>query len=434
MVRAAETAGVVTGPKTPEWMPHWTQSIRFRLSITYAATLFAVGSVLIGGMYAWQVQQLEKPVLPRITQQSVLLERSGQRVQLSWPEVLREDFYSAVVEQFENETELAMIDDLRKASLAGLGILVIVAFVSGYILSGLALRPIDRMTRVARDISGNSLTKRIGLGGPEDELKRLGDTFDAMLDRLQAAFEDQRRFIQDTSHELRNPLASARTNLELVLSDEQASEPDLRRAAEVAHRSTERMSNLVDNLLEQARSGVPEVQVEQVDMAAVAAESVADYHAAARKRGLSLTLSVPDETEPSAVVQGDREALMRAVSNLLSNAVRLAPSPSTISVSVDSTDASARLRVADEGPGLSEEAQTKVFTRFWRGERAGPGTGLGLSIVKQIAERHGGHITVESAPGQGSVFALSLPICARARVKPTEPIDATQAMPAEAAP
>lgn len=400
-------------PLSPDWLPHWTQSIRFRLSLAFAATVFGVGSILIGGMYAWQVHELDKPIEVEWVRGQVLSSQGMRGAQLADAESL--------AAEVQNRTKLDAVDDLRRASLAGLGVLAIVAFVSGYVMAGLALRPINRMARVAREISGTSLSRRIALTGPDDELKQLSDTFDAMLDRLQAAFEDQRRFIQDTSHELRNPLASARTNLELVLSDPHATADQLRAAAGVAHRSTERMAHLVDDLLNQARTTVPEVQIGRVDLHGVALEAAADFQAAARKRGLELVVAPPPVPQERMTVKGDRDALFRAASNLISNAVRLAPSNSTITVSVREDEGRTVLQVADQGPGLSPADQAKVFQRFWRGDNAGAGTGLGLSIVRQIAERHNGRAVVDSELGRGSTFSLVLPTCTSARVAPVEP-------------
>jgi signal transduction histidine kinase len=308
---------------------------------------------------------------------------------------------------FEYNAYLVALDNLKRASLAGLGILFIISFGTGWFLAGWALRPVHRMTRVARDITATDFSRRISLPGPEDEMKGLADTFDAMLDRLQTAFEDQRRFVQDASHELRNPLAVARTNLELALSDPNASADDLRRSADVAMRSTQRMSSLVDDLLVQARSGVPAVTRTEVDLASMAGEVVEEFTAGASKRGLTLQLVAP---MAPLIVKGDGPALRRALSNLVSNALKAGPAGTTVTVSVARGGHSAVLSVTDEGPGLSEADQHQAFKRFWRGDPDAGGTGLGLSIVQQIAERHGGTVSVNSTVGSGSTFTIKVPI------------------------
>jgi signal transduction histidine kinase len=271
------------------------------------------------------------------------------------------------------------------------------------------------MTSVARDITGSDLSRRISLQGPDDELRRLADTFDAMLDRLQTAFEDQRRFVQDASHELRNPLAVARTNLELALSDPDADSESLRHSVEIAHRSTGRMSHLVEDLLVQARSGVPAIETIDIDLMAVCEDVQQQFLSPAAERSIELRLDGPGHG--SAVVKGDEMALNRVVTNLVSNALRFSPPHSEVEISVASIDCHVELKVADKGPGLSAEDQTQVFTRFWRGKNAGTGSGLGLSIVKQVVERHGGVVSVRSRLGHGSTFVVRLPAASGSRSK-----------------
>ncbi|MGB5757109.1 MAG: HAMP domain-containing sensor histidine kinase, partial [Acidimicrobiales bacterium] len=378
------------------------QSVRFRLSLTYALAVFVGGTILIGGLYMWQVRQLDEPELFR-GRIEMLDPATGRPVDT----LLLFDGRRDALQIFEYNAYLRALDELKKASLTGLAILFVVAFAAGWFLAGSALRPVHRMTMVARDITATDLSRRIGLPGPDDEMKGLADTFDAMLDRLQGAFEDQRRFVQDASHELRNPLAVARANLELALSDPNATVADVRASAEVAMRSTERMAALVDDLLDQARSGMPAVARTEVDLVAMAGDVVEEFSAAARQRHLVLALVAP---MAPLVAKGDGPALRRALINLVANAVRLAPANTTVTVSVARGDHCAVVSVADAGPGISVADHDNVFKRFWRGDPSGGGTGLGLSIVKQIAERHGGTASVESTLGSGSTFRIKLPI------------------------
>ena len=269
-----------------------------------------------------------------------------------------------------------------------------------------------RMAAVARDISGTELSRRIGLRGPDDELKDLADTFDEMLDRLQATFEDHRRFVQDASHELRNPLAVTRANLELVIDDPDASPDELRAAAQVAHASTERLSHIVDDLVAQARQGVPSHHATLVELDELAADIVVEFAAGAAARRIDLVAQRGPGTEPgsSPVVNGDEAALRRAVTNLVVNAIRLAPTDSTITITTSVEDGEAVISVTDEGPGIDPALRESVFERFWRGDDAGKGLGLGLSIVRQVAQRHGGRVDLRSAVGDGSTFSIRLPV------------------------
>ncbi|MDH3300305.1 MAG: HAMP domain-containing histidine kinase [Acidimicrobiia bacterium] len=393
----------------PRWVvPRWAQSIKFRLALTYAVTVYAVGSILIGAMYYWQVHQLDHPQL--VAERGWMQDRNGRVYEVA--ALTTDSFRGYLLEVFELNVNLMTIENLKRASLVGLLVLVVVAFIIGWILATITLRPINRMVAVARDISGSDLSRRIALQGHDDELRSLADTFDAMLDRLQNAFEDQRRFVQDASHELRNPLAVARTNLELALSNPDASPEELRRSVEVAHRSTGRMSELVDDLLVQARSGVPQIEPVDVDLASIVDDVRQQFLGPARER----SIAIDRHTSGSPVVLGDEPSLNRVVTNLVSNALRFAPPHTAVDVSVTSgDDGFVEFSVADQGPGLSPEDQQQVFTRFWRGRNAGTGSGLGLSIVKQVVERHGGTVAVTSKPGEGATFVVRLPQSATGR-------------------
>ncbi len=385
-------------------MPKVFETIRFRLSLTIALVVFAVGSVLIGGSYIWQVNRLEQPVLNLST---LVVEdpTTGDLVETDFRVFTRTDLNRLALEQLEVAAEREALDVLRRTSFIALGLLFVSSFVAGYLLSGWALGPVQRITRVARDITGSDLSRRIQMQGPEDELKQMADTFDGMLDRLQESFEEQRRFVHEASHELRNPLAVSQTNLELALMSEDRDE--LADAARIALRSTNRMSALVEGLLEQARTGIPELHGETIDLGVLAAEIADEFSAVAARRDLSIeaaSIAIED-----LVVHGDGPAIRRAISNLVGNAVRLAPEGSTIGLVVRRDDDVVAVDVIDEGPGIDPADHEAIFQRFWRGQDVGAGSGLGLSIVRRVAERHGGTVTVESAAGSGSTFTLRLP-------------------------
>ncbi len=385
-------------------MPRIFQSIRFRLSLAFSLVVFSVGTMLVGGIYLYQVNQLDDPVVP-VGQVVIKNPRTGEFIETNLQAIMQDEIERAIVEQIQVNAYRDALNELRKASLSGLGVLFLVSFGTGWIFSGWTLRPVDRITGVARDITATDLSRRIALSGPDDEFKSLADTFDAMLDRLQGSFEDQRRFVHEASHELRNPLAVARANLELALDGD--SEEELRAAAEIAHRSTGRMTVLVEDLLEQARAGVPELKRRPVDLARLGREIAADFAAPASERQLKLVAEIDAE---SVIVHGDEPAIRRSIANLVANAVRLAPESSVVRIAVESSPDCAEVKVIDEGPGIALSDHDAVFERFWRGSDAGSGSGLGLSIVKRIVERHGGTATVQSEIGQGSTFTLRLPV------------------------
>ena len=401
----------------PGW-PRWAGSIRFRLTALYSVVLFGLAAVVVGGIYAGLARELDDQPVSR-TEQWIGYRPTPRGVEIGVFETETID----VLATFEQAVNSRALEQLRTYTFAALALLFAASLAVGWFVSGRVLRPIGRIASVARDIQATDLSRRISLDGPDDELKRLADTFDQMLGRIDDAFESQRRFIQEASHELRNPLAVIRTNVDVALSDPDPSPQDLRRAAEVVAGSAARMSTLVDDLVVYARHGTRPDRREPVDLRKLAAELTGEFSAPAEARRLRVVDAAGDG--PPLPVLGDDPALRRAVANLLANAVRLAPEGSAVTVAAGADGGSAWISVADEGPGIAPEDQSLVFQRFWQ-RRAdpepgapapGPGpsrpdperSGLGLTIVRQIAESHGGSVELTSAPGEGSTFVIRLP-------------------------
>lgn len=383
-------------------LPSWMGSIRFRLTVLYSLLLFGLAAAVVGGLYAGLARALDdQPVSRTYVVQQPVLTPDGP--------VIREETFRAEFRTLEQLVNQRALDQLRTYSFAALGGLFVASLGVGWVVAGRVLAPIGRISAVARNIQATDLSRRIALNGPRDELRDLADTFDAMLGRIDEAFEGQRRFIHEASHELRNPLAVIRTNLDVALADPDASVDELRRTAMVVNRTADRMTHLVDHLLVYARSGAPPREMGPVNLAEVAADTVDEFAAPADSRQLRLEVDAPDDV----VVCGDRTAIKQAAANLVDNAVRLAPRGTTIRVSAAVRDEWALLSVADEGPGIRDEHQDAVFQRFWRGSNGDEGdarrSGLGLTIVRQIAESHGGHVTLASEVGVGSTFAVWLP-------------------------
>ena len=299
------------------------------------------------------------------------------------------------------------LQTVRNLSLAALLVLVPVGLAIGWAVAGRVVRPVGTIAGVAREIEATDLSRRIRLGGPPDEMRDLADTFDAMLDRLDRGVRTQRRFVEDASHELRNPLAVIRTTLDVALSDPEDVE-GLRRAAEVARRTADRMSTTVDELMALARTSVQPEQRTSVDLAEVVAEVAQEYDAEASTRGVRLSWLAPS----GLVVDGDRSALKRAQANLVSNALRVAPSGSVVHCRAGRAGGWLWLGVRDVGRGIAPDDQALVFRRAWRDgapTAEGDAQGLGLALVRQIAEAHGGTVSVASLPGHGASFVVWLP-------------------------
>jgi signal transduction histidine kinase len=383
-------------------LPDWFGSIRFRLTALYSLLLFGLAAFMVAGVYGVLAARLQEEDIYRTYQVTTVEEVPGGFVLT--PTEIQASYRS--VEQLANERALHL---LRSYSLSALVLLFFASLLIGWFVAGRVLGPIGRITAVAREIQATDLSRRIDLHGPPDELKQLADTFDAMLTRLDEAFAGQQRFIQEASHELRNPLAVMRTNLDVALADPDADTEELRRVSTLVGASAERMSRLVDDLLIYARLGAPARDDGVVELAELVDDAVAEFEAVAAQRDIVLATSA----ETVAPVVGDRLSLRQAVANLLANAVRLAPEGSTIWLATGVDEHGAWVTVTDEGPGIAPEDRDRVFERFWRGDereaRAAGRSGLGLAIVAQIMAEHHGSVRVDPAPTGGSTFTLRLP-------------------------
>ncbi|MEV5827807.1 HAMP domain-containing sensor histidine kinase [Spirillospora sp. NPDC052242] len=386
-------------------LPGFAQSIRFRLTVLYSTLLFAVTALVLGGTYLAVVRSTEAQPITETYQ----AQKYVGGVRLGDVEVVK-------VQQVEQAVNYETRRTLRNYSLGTLGGLLVASLGIGWVLAGRALKPVRAIARTAEEIQATDLSRRIRLSGPRDELRELADTVDSMLDRLDSAFQSQRRLIDDASHELRSPLAIIRANLDTVLSAPDADERDRRRAVDVVDRATTRMTRLVEDLLATARRSAPALEDADVDLAVVAREAAEEFGSLASVRRLTLEHRIRD----GLVLIGDHDALRRAVGNLLSNAVRLAPEGSAITVGAGAAGGWLWAAVGDAGPGLAPHEQDRVFDRFYRGaqdrrtrdhdRRTGDRrTGLGLAIVRQIVETHHGHVRLFSAEGEGSTFVLWFP-------------------------
>jgi signal transduction histidine kinase len=281
-----------------------------------------------------------------------------------------------------------------------------------WVITGQVLRPLHDVTATARRLSAESLDERLRLPGPRDEVAELADTFDAMLDRLQAAFQSQRRFVANASHELRTPLAVVRTEVDVTLADPAADEAELRRMATVIRDATLRAQQLVDGLLVLARTeGGALRTVEPADLAGLAEAALRIATPELRSRGLH----VRKRMTPALTV-GDPALLERVVGNLVENAVRHNVDGGWVEVCTGLAEAQAMLRVASSGDVIAPEAVTALFEPFRRGgvaRTARDGAGLGLSIVRAVVAAHRGTVTAEPVPGGGLAVTVRLPPATR---------------------
>jgi signal transduction histidine kinase len=298
------------------------------------------------------------------------------------------------------------VDAVRGGLLLALPVLVVIAGVLTWVLAGRALRPVESIRTEVESISGSTLDRRVPVPDSGDEVARLAETMNAMLDRLQDAADRQQQFVADASHELRSPVATIRTELEVA---QRTATPDEWPAVAARLLAEEaRLEAVIADLLLLAtldeRAPMPDpVEVDLAD------EARAEAERPGTDRG-DVVVEV-DAPEP-AVVLGNRTQLRRALANLLDNAGRHARG--TVRLSVHQRDGRVRVLVDDDGPGIPEADRERVFERFVRLDehraRGGVGgSGLGLSLVRRIAARHHGTASVETAPLGGARLVLDLP-------------------------
>lgn len=285
------------------------------------------------------------------------------------------------------------------AAAVGIGVLLIGSLLA-WRLAGRVIDPVTRLTRTARTISETDLSRRIPVEG-RDEVAQQAATFNEMLDRLEGAFEEQRRFIDDAGHELRTPLTIVLGNLELLPEDP----VERQETVDMLTDELERMSRIVHDLLLLAKREQPDfLELETVDVGALTDELATKASALAPHEWVV-------ESRGQGLVVGDRQRLTEAMLQLAENAVKHG-GDGTIRIGSSVTADEARLWVRDEGEGIPLAAQERIFERF---QREGDGTrkagsGLGLPIVKAIAEAHGGRVQVESGSGRGTTFTIVIPV------------------------
>ncbi|MFN8632673.1 MAG: ATP-binding protein [Chloroflexota bacterium] len=300
---------------------------------------------------------------------------------------------------------------LRLLGLAGLVLALMLAGLGGTFLAGRALAPVVRVARTAESIGADDLSRRLSLDLPDDELGRLARAFDAMLARLEAAFERQRRFTADASHELRTPLGIIRSQIDVTLAQPRTPEHYCR-ALRGLRAETDRLTGLTEQLLALARAdGSDSLNLVPLDLQDVVAEVGAGVAARARDHGVQLRVELGDAPE----VRGDPVWLTQVLFNLLDNGLRHTPPGGQVTLSLmEAPDGNgAIVQVGDTGEGIAPEHLPHLFERFYRAEasrsRASGGAGLGLAICDWVARAHGGQLSVESAVGVGSSFELWLP-------------------------
>ncbi|EME98419.1 HAMP domain-containing histidine kinase [Streptomyces mobaraensis NBRC 13819 = DSM 40847] len=406
-----------TAPPRPAWDPRqpvvrpfpWLRpTIRIRLTLLYGGMFLMAGVLLLTIIYLLAADAMREGSSLPFEIYRIDFKTTSNACPTPPSGTVGSDTFTAWLKSCtDHQRAIALNGLLRRSLLALLG-LAVIAFAFGYAMAGRVLSPLGKITRTARRVAATDLTRRIELGGPDDELKELSDTFDEMLDRLERAFTAQQRFVANASHELRTPLAINRTLLEVHLSDPGAS-PELQQLGKTLLATNERSEQLVEGLLLLARSDNEIVDRKPVDLAEVASQALDQARGEAQAKGVELR-----GERPPAVVQGNGVLLERVALNLVQNAVRYnVPEGGWVEVTTESRPGEAVLVVENTGPVVPAYELDNIFEPFrrLRTERTGSdkGVGLGLSIVRSVARAHGGRITAEPREGGGLVMRVVLP-------------------------
>ncbi|GAA4934770.1 HAMP domain-containing sensor histidine kinase [Streptomonospora halophila] len=381
-------------------------TIRTRLTLLYGAMLLAFGTVLIAILYAlmWFVPSYNLAAATSVQVTAVEAERA-RPVQPSGP--------SGASEAVAITSKQDVLSVLLQLSVAALVAMTLIAFLLGWLIAGRILAPVHRMTRSADVIAGPTLHKRIRLRGPRDEFTDLADTIDTMLDRLHASFQAQERFAANAAHELRTPLATTRTMLQVARAHPE--DHDVGALTSKLLKTNERSITTVESLLTLSRADHGIDAAQPVDLAKAAADAVEQVQQEAADR----RIDVRSDLRP-VVVDGDGDLLHHLLMNLLHNAVRHNEAEGTARLEVSAQEDSAVITMTNSGEIISPELAERLFEPFHRkrSRTQATGHGLGLTLVRAIAHSHHGTVGGTPNPEGGLTVTVVLPAAGSAPPQP----------------
>jgi signal transduction histidine kinase len=369
-------------------------TLRLRLTLLNGILLVGAGAVLV--LLAWLLVSESLHPVDALREGSVVTLRDGTSVEaMAWQDDM--------VAQASRELLIKGFSALAAVGIVGIAL--------AYAVTGRALRPLRDVTQTAQRLGEETLDQRIRYSGADGEVAELARTFDAMLDRLAAAFESQKRFVANASHELRTPLAVMRTEIDVTLSDDEADVAEFRRMAKVVRNASERANGLVDALLVLARSEAQSGRRLVRKVPADLSLSVQNALSAVKAEAERLKLEVTTELGPAPVV-GDPSLLDRLAGNLIENAIRYNHLLGRLWLRTESSGGRAMLIVGNTGYEVEPADVPGLFEPFRRGgwERTGSrGSGLGLSIVRAVCDAHGGTVRAVAQEGGGLEVTVTLP-------------------------
>ncbi len=385
----------------------WPRRLRTRLATFYSLLFLAAGLGLVALAYTLADNVFVPTRGPQLrnlspSQQQVLRlckpAPSSKRLEAQCQHLV------ALVSPSQSGGALAA---LKVAALIAVALVVIGTVALGWLAAGRALRPVRALTEAALHASELRLGQRLALAGPEDELKALGDTFNLMLERLDAAFTSQQRFVANAAHELRTPLTAMRTAIEVTLSKPERTPEQLEEMAERVRRSVQRAEATIEALLTLATSELGARAADGVDLATAAEDALDAVRATIDQHRIQVEASLE-----SAPTPGDRVLLERMVANLVENAVRHNHADGSIWIHTHRQNGSSVLQVSNTGPEVSAAQIPILFEPFARAEQrvsSDDGVGLGLSIADAIARAHQAEILARERPGGGLDLLVTLP-------------------------
>ncbi|MCG5219593.1 sensor histidine kinase [Streptosporangium sp. KLBMP 9127] len=375
--------------------------LRLRLTLLYSGLFFAAGTTLLITTYLLTARAMNEQLVTRLPDK--IISRLA-------PPVPKEGMAVRVNDTFVRQIEVGkagVLEEVLRNSVVIMVVVGVLAILFGWLMTDRALRPLHQVTSAAERLSESTLHERIALAGPRDDVKRLADTFDAMLDRLQRSFDAQRRFVSNASHELRTPIAINRTLIEVALEEPDVSD-DLRSLAKSLLGTNARHERLIEGLLLLARSEHEIVACKPIDLDHLIHSVLEQLESVTQRR----KLTVQADLTPSEV-GGEPALIERCVFNLLENAAKYNVRDGRIWVALARDADETTLTVENTGPVIPAHEVDDLFEPFRRlQDRVGSatGAGLGLSIVRAIVTAHGGVVSAAPRPSGGLSVTIRLPM------------------------
>jgi heavy metal sensor kinase len=321
-------------------------------------------------------------------------------------------FTIVVLQSLHDQEEL--LDDIRNTFEWAIPVALLLACVGGYFLARQSLAPVAAMASQARAIGAANLHDRLAVKNNRDELGQLALSFNQLLERLEASFEQQRRFVADASHELRTPVAILRGEAEVTLARDDRSPAEYRETLAILRDESQRLAHIVEDLftLTRADAGQYPLNFREAYLDELAAQALVRARSLAAAKNITLKSNL----EPDLPIAADEALLGRMLLNLLDNAIKYSPPNTTVELTCTREADRYLIRVADQGQGIAADLQARIFERFFRADKSRArvetetgGAGLGLSIARWIAQAHHGRLELTRSDGTGSLFTVALP-------------------------